>query len=162
MSVRSNLSALNCSLAKSLDIVGDGWTLLIIRDLFLGATRFSEISQSLGIAKNILSERLGTLCEAKIVERGGTNTRPHYRLSEKGLELVPPLLGLLLWGDKYCADGKAPIIFETKNENRLEELRLIDETGQTMLLLDLHAKSGEGAEFLTKIYLDRLTEKKNQ
>ena len=86
---KTDLSELNCSLARTLEIVGDWWTLLIIRDAFLGVRRFGDFQRSLGIAKNILATRLERLCEGGILERGGPERRPLYQLTERGAGWCP-------------------------------------------------------------------------
>ena len=78
---KTDLSELNCSLARTLDVVGDWWTLLIIRDAFLGVRRFGDFQNSLGIAKNILATRLERLIESGIMARGGSEARPTYQLT---------------------------------------------------------------------------------
>lgn len=100
-----------CSIQRTLDIVGDRWTLLIIRDLFRGVRRFSRIHQDLGIAKNLLTDRLTILVEAGVVERVAYQDRPmrfEYRLTAKGRALSPALVALMRWGDEWCGDGLAP------------------------------------------------------
>src|ERR1700722_4302561 len=96
----------NCSIARALEIVGERWTLLIVRDAFLGLTRFDEFQQSLGIARNVLTDRLNRLVDEGILERTRYNERPpryEYRLTSKGeeLRLAPP--GLRQGGDKYLS-----------------------------------------------------------
>ena len=94
---------MNCSLAQTLNIVGERWTLLILRDAFFGAKRFSQFERSLGIAKNILSARLNMLVDEGIMERVESETggRIQYVLTEQGLDLQPLLLSMTHWGDKY-------------------------------------------------------------
>lgn len=98
-----------CSIQRTLDVVGDRWTLLILRDLFRGVRRFSRIQTDLGIAKNLLADRLGVLVEAGIVDRVPYQERPvrhEYRLTDKGRSLSPALVALMRWGDHwYSADG---------------------------------------------------------
>jgi len=100
-----------CSIQRTLDIVGDRWTLLIVRDLFRGVRRFSRIQEDLGIAKNLLADRLGSLVDAELVERVPYQSRPirhEYRLTAKGRALSPALVALMRWGDEWCSDGWAP------------------------------------------------------
>jgi DNA-binding HxlR family transcriptional regulator len=95
---------LNCSIARPLSFLGERWAVLVLRDLFLGRRRFDEIQASLGVASNVLSQRLATLVEEGIVERRRYSEHPErfeYRLTEKGLDLQPVLLALLRWGDRY-------------------------------------------------------------
>lgn len=102
----------DCSIQRTLDVIGDRWTLLIVRDLFRGVRRFSRIQEDLGIAKNLLTDRLGALVEAEIVEKTPYQERPlryEYRLTAKGRALSPALVALMRWGDEWCSGGQAPI-----------------------------------------------------
>ncbi len=97
-----------CSIARTLEIVGDRWTLLILRDLFRGLHRFDEIQSDLGIARNILTERLRKLLAAGIVEtrpyRSARGTREDYHLTPRGLDLNPILLAMMQFGDQHLWD----------------------------------------------------------
>jgi DNA-binding HxlR family transcriptional regulator len=103
-----------CSIARSLEIVGERWTLLVLRDAFLGVHRFEDFQRSLGVARNVLAERLGRLVDEGVLERRRYQERPErfeYRLTEKGIELWPVMVHLLQWGDRYYADaGGAPMV----------------------------------------------------
>ncbi len=97
----------NCSIARALEIVGERWTLLIIRDAFLGRSRFDQFQESLGIARNVLTDRLNRLVEEGILERRRYSERPprdEYVLTEKGRELRLALTGLRQWGDRYLSE----------------------------------------------------------
>src|SRR3954454_16966254 len=97
----------NCSIARALEVVGERWTLLIIRDVFLGLRRFDVLQQSLGIARNVLADRLNRLVEEGVLERVRYSERPErfeYRLTRKGRELNIALTGLRQWGDKYLSE----------------------------------------------------------
>src|SRR3984885_15167489 len=103
---------LNCSIARPLSFLGERWALLVLRDLFLGRRRFDEIQDSLGVASNVLSQRLATLVEEGIVERRRYSEHPErfeYRLTEKGKDLMPTLWALMRWGDRWTAAGGAPV-----------------------------------------------------
>jgi DNA-binding HxlR family transcriptional regulator len=96
----------NCSIARALELVGERWTLLIIRDVFLGLRRFDELQESLGVARNVLSDRLQRLVAEGILERRAYSERPpryEYRLTEKGRDLAVPLLALMQWGDRHLS-----------------------------------------------------------
>jgi DNA-binding HxlR family transcriptional regulator len=96
-----------CSIASTLEVVGERWTLLIVRDAFLGRRRFDEFRDSLGIASNVLTDRLNRLVENGILERIRYSEHPErfeYRLTEKGGELRVPLLALMQWGDRHLLD----------------------------------------------------------
>src|SRR6516225_7500735 len=97
----------NCSIARALEVVGERWTLLIVRDVFLGLRRFDEFQESLGIARNVLTDRLNRLVEEGILERVRYSERPEryeYRLTSKGRDLAVTLAGLRQWGDKYLSE----------------------------------------------------------
>ena len=101
----------NCSIARTLQVVGERWTLLVLREVFTGQRRFEEIQRNLGVATNILSDRLQTLVDADILERrplGDRADRFDYRLTEKGLDLNPVLLELMRWGDRWDAPVAGP------------------------------------------------------
>ena len=96
-----------CSIARTLEIVGERWTLLIVRDAFLGLRRFDQFQESLGIARNVLTDRLNRLVEEGILERVRYSERPErheYLLTEKGRGLNVALTALRQWGDEYVAD----------------------------------------------------------
>jgi DNA-binding HxlR family transcriptional regulator len=101
----------NCSIARALEIVGERWTLLILRDAILGATRFEEFQESLGIASNVLTNRLRLLCDEGVFERVPDDARPgrpKYVLTDKGCELGPALIVLLKWGDRHYPAPNGP------------------------------------------------------
>jgi DNA-binding HxlR family transcriptional regulator len=105
----------NCSVARTLELVGERWTLLIVRDAFLGVKRFDEFQRSLGVARNVLSDRLGRLVEAGILERRLYQERPEryeYTLTEKGRELRVALAALRQWGDQHLAPAGPPRLVE--------------------------------------------------
>ena len=103
----------NCSIARTLSVLGERWTLLVLRELTLGNTKFDDIQTELGVATNILSARLSTLTGEGIAERRPYSDHPkrfEYRLTEKGWDLQPILLGFLRWGDRYTAGSRgAPL-----------------------------------------------------
>ena len=97
----------SCSVAQVLEIIGERWTWLIIRDAFLGITKFIDFEQSLGIARNVLTDRLNRLVEEGIFERVLYQERPtryEYRLTQKGSDLFTALNALRQWGDQYLSD----------------------------------------------------------
>ncbi|MEA3217823.1 MAG: hypothetical protein QOJ19_3979 [Acidimicrobiia bacterium] len=108
---RSSVSHFSCSIARSLDIVGEWWTPLILRDIFQGLRRFEEIQGDLGIARNILSDRLSTLVDRGVLERVLYQQGPdryEYRLTEMGIDFYPVLVALINWGDRWLADETGP------------------------------------------------------
>ncbi|MDP3897270.1 MAG: helix-turn-helix domain-containing protein [Mesorhizobium sp.] len=110
-----SFAEMRCSLARSLDLIGDWWTPLIVRDVYLGVTRFDDIAEDLGISRNLLTRRLGHLCDKDVLRREAYQIRParhDYLLTQSGLELVPVILALTAWGDRWVqpAEGQ-PIRF---------------------------------------------------
>ena len=105
----------NCSAARTLEVVGERWSLLILRDvLFRGMTRFSEFQRSLGIATNILANRLEGLVENGVLERrleGKRENSAIYGPTQRGLDLKPVIMALTEWGDRWAAPHGRPIIF---------------------------------------------------
>lgn len=100
-----------CSLARALDRMGDWWTLLIVRDLFLGVNRFDDLVEDLGISRNLLTIRLTGLAKAGILFRRAYQDRParyEYQLTEAGRDLVPAILALTAWGDRWAAPEAGP------------------------------------------------------
>src|SRR3974390_2122698 len=104
-----------CPVASTLGVVGEGWTLLIIGDVFLGIRRFEELQRDLGVARNVLQARLERLVEEGILVKRPYQERPlrnEYRLTEKGADLWPVLVALLQWGDRYGMEGERPMILQ--------------------------------------------------
>jgi DNA-binding HxlR family transcriptional regulator len=102
-----------CSIARTLAVAGDRWTLLVLRDVANGIRRFDELASHLGIARNILSGRLAALTQAGLIERSayrdpGERERHEYRLSGPGRELIPLLLAIMAWGDRNLAGPEGP------------------------------------------------------
>ena len=108
---RTSFAGMNCSIARTLEIIGEWWTPVILRDAFLGLSRFEEFQASLGIARNVLTKRLATLVQAGIMERERYQEHPErfeYRLTEAGRDLFPVVVSLLQWGDRWTADEAGP------------------------------------------------------
>ena len=110
-----------CSVAGTLSVIGEKWSLLVLREAFLGVRRFADFQRNLGAPKAVLSERLGTLVAAGILARvpyqaEGERQRHEYRLTDKGRDLYPTLVALRQWGDRYLDDGQgAPLAMEHKD-----------------------------------------------
>lgn len=105
----------NCSLVRALEIVGERWSLLVLREAFLGLRRFDDFATAIGCARNILTARLASLVEHGILVRApyrepGSRTRHEYHLTERGRELVVGVAALMQWGDRHLADAEGPPI----------------------------------------------------
>jgi len=104
----------NCSLARALEVVGERWTPLILRDTFLQPRRFDELLQRLGVARNVLAERLQGLCDEGVLERRLYQAHPpryEYVQTQKARELWPAMAALIAWGDRYYAPNGPPRVF---------------------------------------------------
>jgi DNA-binding HxlR family transcriptional regulator len=107
-----SFSQMHCSIAQCLEIVGERWSLLIVRDVFLGATRFDDIQQRLGISRNILNQRLAHLVEQGILTKKPYTERPprfDYKLTPKGRDLWPVITAMRQWGDTHAAPDGPPL-----------------------------------------------------
>ena len=136
-----------CSIARALELVGDRWTLLIIRDVLFGETRFDQLSNSLGIASNVLTDRLNRLTAEGVLERVPYNERPErfeYRLTKMGRELGLVLLALMQWGDRHLSD-KAPTIARRRSDRSPVSVRLVGKDGSVVGPDDLELVPGPGA-----------------
>ena len=137
----------NCSIAKPLSFLGERWTVMVLRDLFLGRRRFDDIQASLGVATNVLSTRLATLTEEGIVERRRYSEHPErfeYVLTEKGRDLQPLLLALLAWGDKYTAENGAPMEV-VHGDHAFHMVPTCSECGEPIDTHNVHSRPGPGA-----------------
>jgi DNA-binding HxlR family transcriptional regulator len=118
-----------CPIARSLERVGDTWSLLILRDAFHGATRFEQFQKSLGVSSNILSRRLTRLVAGGLLERRRYSDHPprdEYRLTDRGRDFRPVLWALLAWGNRYLApEGPAVVIVDAETGTVAEPL-LVD------------------------------------
>jgi DNA-binding HxlR family transcriptional regulator len=138
----------NCSVARALEIVGERWTLLIIRDAFLGKRRFDEFQQSLGVARNVLTDRLHRLVDEGILERVRYSERPEryeYRLTQKGRDLNVALAGLRQWGDAYLSE-QPPRILRRKRDGKPVVAAFVPEGTKSLRADELETVPGPGAK----------------
>ena len=136
---------MNCSLAQSLEIVGERWSLLIIRDAAFGLKRFDDFQKSLGIARNVLTTRLKRLIEEGILEKvPGEKGRSEYRLTEKGWGLQPVLLSLTHWGDRYKPhpDGKRLVFVDRETGKPIRRMAVHSAEGKILKPKQIKAKRG--------------------
>ncbi|MBB5909876.1 winged helix-turn-helix transcriptional regulator [Actinoalloteichus hymeniacidonis] len=148
---QTSFAEMHCSLARSLDLVGDWWSPLLLRDLFLGARRFDELVENLGISRNLLTGRLTTLGEAGVIDRVPYRQRPtryRYALTESGRELVPILLALTAWGDRWATPpGGPPITFRHRDcGHSFTPTVACSECGQPIEAEDVDPVPGPGAQ----------------
>jgi DNA-binding HxlR family transcriptional regulator len=136
-----------CSIARSLELIGERWTLLIVRDIFRGSRRFDDLQKGLGIARNVLANRLDRLVEEGILERRPYQERPprdEYFLTEKGIDLWPVLVSLIKWGDKYEPqqfDGLPPVSIRHREcEGEIDEHFTCTECGTRVWARDCYVE----------------------
>ncbi len=137
-----------CSIARTLGIVGDRWTLLVLRDAVLGLHRFEQLLTSLGVASNVLSDRLNRLVAEGILERVRYSERPErfeYHLTKKGRELGVALIALMQWGDRYISE-KPPRIARRRSDKSRVSARLIARDGSVVTSDEIELVPGPGLE----------------
>lgn len=140
---------MHCSVAQCLEVVGEWWSMLILRDAFMGVTRFDEFHERLGISRNILNQRLNRLVDAGILVRVPYQQHPprsDYRLTDKGRELWPVLNAMRQWGDKHEAPDGPPLVLTHKACGQFTEAVLVCSTcGEPLGPRDVRASAGPGA-----------------
>jgi DNA-binding HxlR family transcriptional regulator len=138
----------NCSIARALELIGERWSLLIIRDAFLGVRRFEDFQADLGVARNVLSSRLARLVDEGIFERRQYQERParyEYRLTDKGIALWPVMISLVKWGDKYVAPDGPPRVIEHRDcGGQVNEHLMCDRCGKPLGARDVVTRPGPG------------------
>ena len=136
-----------CSIARTLEVVGDRWTLLVVRDVALGRRRFDQLLASLGVASNVLADRLNRLVDDGILERVRYSERPErfeYRLTDKGRELRLALLALTQWGDRHLSE-RPPRIARRRSDGSPVAVQLVAGDGTVVSPDELELVPGPGA-----------------
>ncbi len=145
----SDYGTQNCSIARTLELVGERWTFLVLRDVFLGVRRFDALQRDLGVARNVLAARLERLVGEGILVKVPYSERPlrhEYRLTDKGIDLWPVVVELLRWGDRYAAPKGPPIVIRHKGcGGELGERRTCTCCGEPLSVRDVRAEPGPGA-----------------
>lgn len=132
---RSLVAMRHCNLARSFELIGDRWTLLILRSAMYGVRRFDDFQADLDVPRSVLSNRLAGLVESGIVERReyreeGQRTRVEYPLTKMGRELALPFFAMTEWGDKWLGDGISPLTLRSKTSGQKFAVALVDEHGK--------------------------------
>ena len=133
---RKSYSDMNCSVAQSLDVVGDPWTLLVVRDVMFGFRRFNDIQERLGIARNTLTDRLATLVDHGVLRKDRYHDNPErfeYRLTPKGRALSPIIITLMQWGDEWSELPEPPVHLIDRDTGRTLDPILVDRTSRQPL-----------------------------
>jgi DNA-binding HxlR family transcriptional regulator len=140
----------DCAVAAALQLLGDGWTLLLIREAFLGTRRFADFEAELGIAKNVLAQRLAHLCEGGALARvdaGQHGVRYEYELTPMGKDLATVMTALRQWSDRWLIGaGREPLLVHDRRTGRpIPPLRIRGEDGAALHARDLEVRPGPGA-----------------
>src|SRR6185436_3497651 len=148
--VRHRFGRDNCSIARALEILGDWWTLLVVREAFLGTRRFADFAANLSIARNILAARLDHLVDHGVLARvdaGVHGTRYEYELTPMGKDLVTAITALRQWGDRWVfGEGNEPVVVRDRRTGRpIPRVRILDEAGAPISGRDLEVIPGPGA-----------------
>jgi DNA-binding HxlR family transcriptional regulator len=162
--LRKSFSEMNCSIARSLEEVGEWWSLLIVRECTQGVCRFDEFTRELGIARNILTARLQRLTDLGILERFPIKDRANtdgYRLTKKGQDLYPVLVALMQWGDRWLAPGGSPptALVEDGSGDSIERLTVHAKNGRPLSFQDVRFAPGPGATATTQSVIDARNQK---
>ena len=147
---RKSFADMECSVAQCLEVIGEWWSMLIVRDSFLGVTRFDDFQRRLGISRNILNERLNTLVDAGVLVRVPYSEHPprnDYRLTVKGRDLWPVLTAMRQWGDRYAAPDGPPLRVIHKECGAVTEAVMVcGSCGESLGARDVEAFPSHGHE----------------
>lgn len=151
----------NCSIARSLDVLGDWWNLLIVRECMWGSSKFDEFQRNLGISKGILSKRLKLLQDHDILSKRAVQGGTEYKLTEKGLSLHAIMLAIMQWGDQWnpLPAGAPVVAVDRQTGEPIGPLRLVDADGRPVDLRNLSLRPGPGANATTKARLQELADR---
>jgi len=152
---RTSLQDFNCSLARTVDLIGDKWSLLILRDAFYGYSQFSDFRNRLGITPTVLTARLQALTNAGILQRDQVREgidRHHYRLTAKGRDLLPTIISLVQWGDKWIFEEEGPpiVLRNRQTGNALARMEVCDSAGKVLAPRNVTFEAGPGATAETR------------
>jgi DNA-binding HxlR family transcriptional regulator len=146
----SSFDRSRCSVAGTLAVVGEKWSLLVLREAFLGVRRFADLQQALGAPKAVLTDRLATLVREGVLSREpyqaeGARQRHEYRLTDKGRDLYPTLVALMQWGDRYLAGGPPPLAVEHTSCGKPVRVALVCDAGHELAgPREVRARTGAG------------------
>jgi DNA-binding HxlR family transcriptional regulator len=147
---RTSFGEMTCSIARTLDVIGEPWSPLILRDVWVGMSRFDQIQGDLGISRKVLTERLHHLVDQGVLERRPYDKRPRYEyhLTAKGTELVDLLMVMTAWGDKWLAgEAGPPVLYRHRACGEVSSVDLrCAHCGEPMHAGDVDAMPGPGTD----------------
>jgi DNA-binding HxlR family transcriptional regulator len=139
-----------CSIAKTLEIVGDRWTMLVVREAFWGTRRFDDFQRNLGIARTVLTDRLGRLVAEGLLGKQRYQEHPErfeYRLTEKGIDLWPVLMALLTWGNRHAIEGPPPVVvYHRECGGEVDDRRMCTRCGAALGPHDVRGRFNDPAD----------------
>lgn len=159
---RKTFVHMNCSVAQALEVVGEWWSMLILREAFMGTRRFADFQRNLGIARNILTARLRRLTRQSVLRRvpaaDGGARRYEYRLTEKGRALFPVITALRQWADRWVVGmDKLPVrAIEIASGEDIAEVKVLDRAGRELAPAEVALIPGPGATRATRARLDAI------
>jgi DNA-binding HxlR family transcriptional regulator len=146
---RTSFDGMSCSVARTLDVIGEWWTPLILRDVILGLTKFDEIQDDLGISRKVLTQRLDALVEHGVLERVPYQERPvrhDYVPTEMGADLAPVILAMQAWGDRWLNDKPPVVVRHDTCGRRTTVVPACAECGEPVLAHEITLEPGPGLE----------------
>jgi DNA-binding HxlR family transcriptional regulator len=146
---RSPVAPCDCNLARSFELIGDRWSLLILRSALYGLRRFDDFQEELDIPRSVLSSRLAGLVEAGLLERRdyreeGQRARSEYPMTEMGRALALPFIAMTEWGDRWLGDGTKPMTLRSKSSGQAVRVALVDELGKPIKPSDVETVINKG------------------
>jgi DNA-binding HxlR family transcriptional regulator len=142
---RSPVAPCDCNLSKSFELIGDRWSLMILRSALYGVRRFDDFHAELNVPRSVLSNRLAGLVESGIMQpreyrEEGKRTRVEYLLTEMGQALFLPFIAMTEWGDRWLSDGEAPMTLHSRSTGQRLTVALVDERGRAVKISDVRSE----------------------
>ena len=160
MARKSSIGELNCGMAQAVDLIGDRWTLLILRNAFNGMNTFDALQEHLDVSSSVLSAELTKLVRAGVFERVRSPADGRsfiYQLTDKGFDLYPIIAGMSLWGEKYAPNpqGKRVVLIEKATGEEVDRVEVLSASGAPLHARDVHVVAGPAADEHTLAFTRR-------
>lgn len=148
---RNSFEHIDCSIAQTLDVIGDRWTLLVIRNAFHGMRTFDALQDHLGLSSSVLADRLKKLTDSGVLERRSSpedGRSVEYRLTDKGFDLYPLLVAIMDWGEKHIPNGRGARIkrHEKSTGKPIKRVAVLSQDGRQLKARDVEVRPGPGAD----------------